>query len=299
MARRGFTLVEILVALVILGVVAGMTMTVFQYQNRNFKTESDKAEVAMSAKGVIDEMSRMIRMTAGGLKDSTVGLKVYGSGEEKITFVLNSTNWVDTSHGTTYDPGAGTLSIAVDSAAKFNPSGYVQVQLTFPPSGSSSPTPASITKLAPFVMRVLDRVGGCGSDSIVLDAAFLGSAPYGWDWKEAVAVPSPQLVYSLDSITFRKSNDTLLTKWNRLPESVFALGVDTLRLQYWHPAAGWLDSLSGSTPANRVDKVRIRLVMRTRDVDGKLLAQQPSSRGYRFSVLETEVSLRNDNLINL
>lgn len=298
MARRGFTLVEILVATVILGIVAASTMAVLQYQNRNWRVEGDRAEVAMATKGVIDEMSRMIRMTGGGLRDSTVGLKVWGSGPERITFVMNSNNWVDTSRGSTWDPSTGRLSIAVDSAAKFNPMGYVHVQLTFPPAGSSAPTSASVTRLVPFPMRVLDRVGGCGRDSIVVDGAFLTAAPYSWTWPEAVSVLAQQLVYNLDSVSYRKSNDTLWTKWNRLPESVFALGVDSLRIQYWHPVSGWGDSLSGSAPADRIDKVRIRLVMRTRAVDRKLLAQRPSTRGYRFSVLETEVALRNDNLIN-
>jgi len=298
MARRGFTLVEILVAVVILGIVTGMTMTVFQYQNRNWKTESDKAEVAMMTKGVIDEMTSMIRMTGGGLMDNTVGLKVWGGGEERITFVLNSTNWVDTSHGFVYDPASRRLRIAIDSAAKFNPNGFVHVQLTLPAAGSSMPTPASVTRLVPFVLPVLDRVGGCGQDSLVVDASTLYDPPNSWTWKEAVAVLASQLVYSLDSVSYRKSHDTLWVRWNRLPESVFALGVDTLRIMYWHPVTGWLDSLSGAAPINRIEKVRIRLVMRSRTLDKKLLSQRPATRGYRFSVLETEVALRNENLIN-
>lgn len=298
MVRRGFTLVEILVAMVILGFITGMVMTVFQYQNRNWKTESDKAEVTMMARGTLDEFTRAIRMTGGWLPDGTAGLKVWGSGEERVTFVLNGAEWIDTSRGYFYSPTAKRLRVAVDSAARFGDSGYALLNLMVPPSGSASPTVGSVNKA--FRLRILERVsstGGCG-DSLVFDASSLTSAPNSWTWTAAIGVATKTLVYNLDSVTYRKSRDTLYTKWNRQPESVYALGVDTLKLKYWHPVSGWLDSLSASTPANRIEKVRVHLVMRTRKVDKKLLAQVPATRGYRFSTMETEVALRNDSLVN-
>ena len=151
-----------------------------------------------------------------------------------------------------------------------------------------------------FRLPILERIsstGGCG-DSIVLDAGTLTDFPQSWTWSAAIGVQANTLVYNLDSVSYRKSGDTLYTRWNRQPEGVYALGVDSLRIQYWHPVAGWGDSLSGSTPANRIEKVRIRLVMRTRKIDKKLLSQSPVSRGYRFSTMETEVALRNDSLVN-
>ena len=298
MSRRGFTLVEVLVAMVIMGFVSGMVMTVFQYQNRNWKTESDKAEVAMMARGTLEELTRAIRMTGGWLPDVTAGLQVFGSGEERVTFVLNGAQWVDSARGYTYIPSTKRLRVAVDSSERFSQDGNAFLNLMVPPSGSSSPTPGSVNRM--FRLPILERIsstGGCG-DSLVLDAALLTDSPNSWNWTAAIGVPSKTLVYNLDSVSYRKSLDTLYTRWNRQPEGVYALGVDSLRIQYWHPVAGWGDSLSGSTPANRIEKVRIRLVMRTRKVDKKLLAQSPASRGYRFSTMETEVALRNDSLVN-
>jgi len=298
MVRRGFTLVEILVAMVILGFITGMVMTVFQYQNRNWKTESDKAEVAMMARGTLDEFTRSIRMTGGWLPDGTSGLKVWGSGEERITFVLNGAEWIDTSRGYAYIPSSSKLRVAVDSAARFSQSGYALLDLMVPPSGSASPTVGSVNKS--FRLPILDRVsstGGCG-DSLILDASVLTNSPNSWTWTAAIGVATKTLVYNLDSVAYRKSSDTLYTKWNRQPETVYSLGVDTLKLKYWHPVSGWLDSLSSANPANRIEKVRVHLVMRTRKVDKKLLAQIPATRGYRFSTMETEVALRNDSLLN-
>lgn len=298
MSRRGFTLIEVLVALVIMGFISGMVMTVFQYQNRNWKTESDKADVAMMARGTLEELTRAIRMTGGWLPDVTAGLQVYGSGEERVTFVLNGAQWVDSARGSTFVPSEKKLRIAVDSSERFSQDGNAFLNLMVPPSSASSPTPGSVNRM--FRLPILERIsstGGCG-DSLVLDARLLTDSPNSWNWSAAIGVSAKTLVYNLDSVSYRKSRDTLYTRWNRQPEGVYALGVDSLRIQYWHPVAGWGDSLSGSTPANRIEKVRVRLVMRTRKVDKKLLAQSPASRGYRFSTMETEVALRNDSLVN-
>jgi hypothetical protein len=120
----------------------------------------------------------------------------------------------------------------------------------------------------------------------------------GWNLAGDIQVPANQLVYGYDSITYRKSQDTLYIRQNQSPEMTFAIGIDFLHIQYHHPTDGWLDSLSPNPPANAIDKVRIRLVTRTLTVDNKLLAQDSASGGYYRSALETEVSVRNSNLVN-
>lgn len=302
MIRRAFTLVEVLVALVIMGFVTGMVMTVFQYQNRNWKTEADKAEVTMMARGTLDEITRTIRMSGGWLPDSMGGMKVYGSGNERLTIVINGKQWKDTVQGSTFIPSKNKFRIAVKDASKFSGDGFVCVSIKRPKVGAVAPDPAEKQEgppLPPFrSFRILDRVvssGGCG-DSLVLDATQLTTGPTPYTWPEAIQAIAGSEVSNLDSVTYRKSGDTLYTKWNFQPEAVFALGVDSFRLWYWHPVDGWKDSLSGTKPSDRIEKVRIRLVMRTRKVDKKLLSQSPATRGYRFSKMETEVALRNDKL---
>lgn len=303
MVRRGFTLVEVLVALVIMGFVTGMVMTVFQYQNRNWKTESDKVEVAMMARGTLDEITRTIRMAGGWLPPNYGGLKVYGKGEERLSILINGKQWRDTVLGSTYIPSKNQLRVAIKDASKFSGDGFALVNIRKPLAGAVAPAIAEITEAGEFPYRtfpILDRVvasGGCG-DSLVLDATQLTNEPPYYTWPQAIQAMAGSEVSNLDSVTFRKSRDTLYTKWNMQPEAVFALGVDSFRLWYSHPVDGWKDSLSGSKPANKIEKVRIRLVMRTRKVDNKLLSQSPTTRGYRFSKMETEVALRNDKLNN-
>jgi prepilin-type N-terminal cleavage/methylation domain-containing protein len=298
MTRRAFTLIEVLVAMVLFVSVGALVMMVFTNQNRSFKTESDKVDVAMMAQGTLDELTRAVRMTGGGLPDGAAGLKVWGGGEERATFVMNETRGVDTVSGSTYIPSRRKLRIAVRDASRFSDSGFARVTLLTPSPGNHAPFGSMSARI--FTLGVLERVarsGGCG-DSLVLDATPLVASPNRWDRVADVRAVSQTLVHNVDSLTYRKSGDTLYLRQNRQGETRFALGVDSLTFRYWHPAAGWLDSLSGAKPANRIDKVWIRLVMRTRVPDAKLGKQDPASRGYRFAILETEVSLRNTNLVN-
>lgn len=301
MKTRGFTLIEILVAVVLFVVVASMGVYVFTAQNRGWKMESDKVAVQMMAKGTLDELSRAARLTGNGLPEGMGGIEVFGGGPERATFVSNEDGAADTVRGFEWTPGAGRLSLAVTDSRRFSELGYVWVELNVPLVAGPGVSATAATTVRPFVLPVVDRTtsagGGCG-DSIILDVTSLEGTPNFWNSPGNIRPVTLGLVQKLDSTTYRQSGDTLYLRRNRLGESVFAIGVDTLRLSYFHPADGWRDSLSGSVPANVVSKVRIRLVMRSPKPDFKLLEDSPATRGYRFSRLEMEVALRATALTN-
>lgn len=298
--RNGITLVEILVSLVILGIVVSFAMFEFLAQDRSWKTESDKAAVGMMAKGTLDELSHAARLTGGGLPWDVGGIKVWGHGLARVTFVSNENGWVDTVRGAgIYDPGSRSLAIAVDSARNFPDLGYVLLDVMVPANSTST----SPTDLHTYLLGIRKRLSGgaCAKDSLVLMADTFYN--YGWTTPSALIVSNNTLVYRLDSVTYHKANDTLYVRRNRQPEPgiVYALGVDTLNLTYRHPGNPdtlWLDSLSPAAPANVIDQVRIHLVTRSLQPDPKLRQQDSASRGYHFSTLETEVTLRNDHLLN-
>jgi len=283
-------MIELMVALSLFVAVGAIAMSVFLFQNRNWKTESDKAEVAMVAKGTLDELTRCIRSTGASLPDGAGGIKVWGSGDSLAVFVTNDNQWIDTMGGAIYLPDQGLLRVSVRDASQFSDKGNAVVTLRTPPSG----TPRN------YVMEIRERISSAGScgDSLVLDASAFAAAPLSWLDPNDVQGVSNSSVYNLDSLLWRKSHDSLFVRRNRMTESVFALGIDTLELRYWHPVDGWQDSLSGTAPANQIDKVWVRLVTRNSKPDRKLLGSDPSSRGFRFSSLETEVALRNAKLHN-
>lgn len=297
MPRRGVTLVEVLVALSIFVLVGSGAMYVLSTQNRNWKLSSDKSEMNMTAKSALDELSRSFRLVGGGLPDYQGGMAVFGSGEERVTLVLNESGGVDTVLGYTWDIAAKRLRVAVRDASRFGYKGYARIDLKVPPQGLHSGSGLSTRSFDLGIVDRTDASGSCG-DSIVLDVTSLQNAPNGWNAAGDIAGIVNGTVYNLDSITYRKSRDTLYLKRNLQAETVFATGIDTLRFWYNHPVDGWRDSLSSTYPANSVNKVRIRLVLRTSRVDQKLLALDPSSRGYQFWRMETDLALRNTNLTN-
>jgi prepilin-type N-terminal cleavage/methylation domain-containing protein len=297
MARRGVTLIEILVALSLFVLVGSGAMYVMSAQNRNWKLASDKSEMNMMAKSSLDELGRSFRMVGSGLPDSAGGMKVYGAGEERVTLVMNESGGDDTVLGSYWDRTAKRLRIAVHDASRFGYQGYARIDLQVPSPGLHAASGVTVQSFTLGVADRTDALGSCG-DSVILDTSPLQNAPNSWTNAGDVAPLLNGIVRNIDSLSYRKSQDTLYMKRNIQGETIFATGIDSLRFWYNHPTAGWQDSLSSTSPANAVNKVRIRIVLRTRKVDRKLLAQVPSSRGFQFWRMETDLALRNTNLTN-
>ena len=281
--RRGLTLIELLVAVILFTIVASLTMMVFSNQDRSFRMESDKAEVALMARGSLDELSRAVRMTGSGLPEGTAGVRVSGG---RLTFVMNERGWADIVRNSVYDETGKLLQVGIDSAALFSHQGYARLLLTVTSS------PKANVYVLPIVKR-LSRASGCGH-SLILDVSSLNPPP----GAGAVAATPTTPIYNVDSLSYWKEGDSLMVQRNRLNPSVYARGLDILTWSYWNATAGWQTSLAGLGADKHIDMIRIRLVTRNQRVDAKLLAQDPASRGYRFSALETDIALRNTGLVN-
>jgi len=127
-------------------------------------------------------------------------------------------------------------------------------------------------------------------DMVIADGSWFASI---WSWTNSVTTSASTYVYAMDSVRYWMSNDTVFRGIDRNPAAAFAVGVDSLRILYMHPTAGWSDTLSPVDPAGEVSKSRIRVKVRTRHVDPVLAAKNPSSGGYHYQTVETEVSMRN------
>lgn len=311
--RRGFTLIEILVALVIMGVVSTGVLTLFQYQNKNMTTTRNVAEMNLMAKGVSEEMSRSLRMAGGVLPPGVGGLQVSANGPEKVTVVLNRGAGVDTTRaGSYFQPGTvvsilGTFENPIFLPVKhvlgvFTDSGYVVTTVRRQVSGAAPGTTPPAGKDTMIVMKILKLSPGFAvgpftfGPVVVADGSWFASE---WPWTNSVVVNSNTYVYALDSVRYWCSADTVFRKINRNDSAAYALGIDSLKLGYMHPSGVWSDSLIGTDPANQIQKARLRIRVRTRQKDFSLALKSPSTKGYHYQTIETEVGLRNaSTLVN-
>jgi prepilin-type N-terminal cleavage/methylation domain-containing protein len=305
--RRGFTLIEILVALVIMVFVSSGVLAVFQYQNRNAVVQRDVAEMNLMAKGLSGELSRTVRMAGGALPPENGGLKVFGSGSERVVVALNRADGIDTTRSSSYFcPGSVTTAwgtfrnpfvLPVNHATEFfTDSGYVLTTVRLPPvsfAAGTHPSPTTDTMIVLPVLKIVQSgtVGGLSAGPMLIaDGSWFASL---WPWANSVTTSTNTWVYALDSVRYWMSNDTVFRGIDRNPPAAFAVGVDSMRLWYLGPVGGWLDSLYPPDTSREIDKVRIHIRLRTRHADPILAKSSPSSKGYHYQTIETEISLRN------
>jgi prepilin-type N-terminal cleavage/methylation domain-containing protein len=313
--RKAFTLPEILIALVIMVVVSSGVLVVFQYQNKNMITQRATAEMNLMAKGMSEELSRAVRMAGGVLPPGVGGLVTKGKGNESLTVVLNRGAGVDTTRlNSFYYPSAslvtsvGTFSNVLlipmkNVAGIFTDSGYVATTVKVPEYPFSGTPAPSIDMMA--ILKILKISTGVVIGPITTGAVIIADASWfasRWNYSSAVSITANNYVYAVDSVKYWKSNDTVFRKINRNDAAAFAVGIDSLRLQYNQPSGNttvWADSVVPANTSQQIQKVRIRMRVRTRQKDYALAIKNPSTKGHHYQIVESEVALRNaSTLVN-
>lgn len=64
MRRSAFTVVELLVAMLVSGILVGLTVSTFMLFQKNMSIDQNKADLSQNARLVLDRLSREIRQTA-------------------------------------------------------------------------------------------------------------------------------------------------------------------------------------------------------------------------------------------
>ena len=104
LTHSGFTMVELMLALVIASIVMSATVSVFRSQTRSFQTGSERVEIAQNLRYAVNTIERMLRTTGAGVA-SQQPMFVYG-GNDVIAFNTNYTSDVQDNCAVNINPDA-------------------------------------------------------------------------------------------------------------------------------------------------------------------------------------------------
>jgi prepilin-type N-terminal cleavage/methylation domain-containing protein len=109
--RRGFSLVEMLIALVVLSLVMGATITLLRGQTRTFRIGGQRLEQAQNLRYVVSTLDRVLR-TAGAGVSNQQPMFIYG-GDNIVAFNANYTNNLQDNCAVNINPDAPVGSFEI------------------------------------------------------------------------------------------------------------------------------------------------------------------------------------------
>ena len=291
--KRGFTLVEILVALVISSMVISGVLLTLQYQFKNWMKLEQKAQMTQMTRGVQSEFSRVIRMAGGEMAAGTGGIRDLGDSGVCVILNENSISWTPMDSGA-YEPGLRTFKVAMSRDTQVTPGMSLSIRVNAPPKGSSAGTTRTLdTLLTLNVAAVKHASDSTQPDSVTFDANDLISS---WNWAGALQAKVGMSIYSGDSICYRKRDDTLMKfvqdVYRRQDSGYLAIDIDSFKVKYFVLSKGWVTTIS-NIGQDTIQKVRVRLVVRSHSIDPALKRARPATGGYSREATELEYSLRN------
>jgi prepilin-type N-terminal cleavage/methylation domain-containing protein len=121
--ESGFTIVELLVAMLVLGVVVAGAMTMIQVVLRQSRGTVERTDAMQRGRLVLDTLTREIRSQVC-LNPTTYGL--YAASDDSITFYTDFGDGTKPTelHRITYDPTAKTITRTVWDTTSSGPVGY-------------------------------------------------------------------------------------------------------------------------------------------------------------------------------
>lgn len=292
--RKGFTLVEVLVALVISTMVISGVLLTLQYQFKNWVLLEQKAQMGQMSRGIQSEFTRVIRMAGGEMAAGTGGVRDLGDSGLCILLNENSIQWTPMDSGI-YQPGLGTFKIAMSKDPLYVPGMILSLRVNAPPIGSSTGTTRILDTLLTLKVTHVKHTDSSSSapDTLTFDATSL--APY-WSWTGALQAKKGMATYAGDSICYRRRADTLMKFvqdiYRRRDSGYLAIDIDSFKVAYFVLNKGWRTTVS-NIGLDTVQKVKVRLVVRSHAPDPSLKRARPATGGYKREATETEYSLRN------
>ncbi len=155
--RTGMSLVEMLIALVVLSVVMGATLSVFRNQTTSFRTAGDRLELFQNMRYATTTVDRLLR-TAGAGVVSQQPMFIYG-GNDVVAFNADNASNLQTGCAVNFNPDApvGTFETMTMAQAYTLPnSAFIYPTANYPVTGTSCDAETIVLYFRPDSTTVAD-----------------------------------------------------------------------------------------------------------------------------------------------
>jgi len=272
MNRKGMTLIELLVALVISGVLVAGVYRTFVSQQHTFTVQEQVVDMQQNVRLAINRMTRELRMAGFGRMDATFFGKVHGKGGGKV-------------HGTFENiitPGGGGVSVTVVGA--------YQSITTLSANATSGSNTIQINNASGFDLDKKKYISINGVESHQVSKITGNQIEFTGGETLNVDHLAGEPVFMVIAITysigvFEGKNNCLLRDDNLgLGPQPVAENIESLQFAYF--------DANGNTTANPDDirMIQVNIVARTDQTDPELAK---TGDGFRRRTMISNIQLRN------
>ena len=118
-SQLGMTLIEVMIALIITGVITTSIFKLYITQHQNYITQEDITDIQQNARSSIDEISRHIRMAGYELPLGLNAIEAYNTNPDTIVLMYHNSG-CDTYLSSAMTNGASILNCATDVSCFFD-----------------------------------------------------------------------------------------------------------------------------------------------------------------------------------
>ncbi len=262
-SQVGISLLEVLIAVFITGVITTAVMQVYVTQHKNYLIQDDITEIQQAARASIDEITKHVRMAGSNLPDGLEAIAASNTNPDTITLTYRNSD-CDTYLATAMPIPSAELKCATDISC-FHDDQWVYI--FEPDSGGGEWF---------LITHVQDDALHLQHNTMVL------SKKYG---KDAIIVTMEQVKFYVDNTTDPNHPNLMIIIGGRPPQ-VFAENITDLQFQY-RLKNGMIVDVPMLT--DDVREVIMSVTGRSRNPDAEPTSDDP----YRYRTYSSSVSVRN------
>ncbi len=259
--RRGASLLEVIIALAIMGVVTTAVMRTYITQHKNYITQDEIASMQQSARASLDQLSKHIRMAGFQVPNTITCVEAFNSDPDTIvvTFLTSGCD--------SYLSSAMAGNMAKIECGKAVNCFYDNqwAYIVEPDSGQGEW----------FQIASVDS-----SNTVIFPAGALGRT-YGMG---SLVLGLTQCRFYIDNTT-NPDNPSLKSQYYGQPPVTYAESIIDLQFQFRMPDGKWVDE---PLLIHNVREISIELTARTRNPD-----PEKENDPYQFRTYTSSVSPRN------